>query len=203
MAKKIVKQSLGDFFVGQGDIIMFDAIADYAKKTLAALINPKSVGNVKEDTTNWTGEDVSTTVIRNEQGNVIATTPSAGTLAFEMTLANFSLAETNDLATLLLAGAGIDVNTLTVDWLESVGEATAFGFGVSLPLITRPVGIINADLNKTLIFPKAKITSALTIEDKMLCIHSTVEAQYLNIKDEEGKVGLQTGMIVNGQVAYE
>lgn len=192
----IKKVSLGDFFVGQGDIVMWDAIASYASATLASFVNGKSVGNVKEDSTNWTGEDISETAIRNEQGNPIATITTAGTLAFEMTLADFSLEDENDLAIELLKGAEIDISALTVPWLQSVGSATAMGFGVDLPVITRPIAIINEDLNKTLIFPKAKISSALVIEDKMICIHCVVSAQSVNT------AGLRTGMIVNGAIAY-
>lgn len=192
----IKKVSLGDFFVGQGDIVMWNAISSYASATLASFTGGKSVGNVKEDSTNWTGEDVSETVIRNEQGNPIATITTAGTLAFEMTLADFSLESENDLAIELLKGANIDISSLTVPWLQSVGTATAMGFGVDLPVITRPIGVINEDLNKTLIFPKAKISSALVIEDKMICIHCAVAAQSVNT------ASLKTGMIVNGAIAY-
>ena len=128
----IKKVSLGEFFVGQGDIVMWDEISSYASATLASFQNGRSVGNVKEDSTNWTGEDVSETVIRNEQGNPIATITTAGTLAFEMTLADFSLESENDLAIELLKGANISISTLTVPWLKSVGTATAMGFGVDL-----------------------------------------------------------------------
>lgn len=192
----IKKVSLGDFFVGQGDIVMWDEISSYASATLASFQNGRSVGNVKEDSTNWTGEDVSETVIRNEQGNPIATITTAGTLAFEMTLADFSLESENDLAIELLKGANINISSLSVPWLKSVGTATAMGFGVDLPVVTRPIAIINEDLNKTLIFPKAKISSALVIEDKMICIHCTVSAQSVNT------ASLKTGMIVNGAIAY-
>lgn len=192
----IKKVSLGDFFVGQGDIVMWDEISSYASATLASFQNGRSVGNVKEDSTNWTGEDVSETVIRNEQGIPIATITTAGTLAFEMTLADFSLESENDLAIELLKGSNINISSLSVTWLKSVGTATAMGFGVDLPVITRPIAIINEDLNKTLIFPKAKISSALVIEDKMICIHCTVSAQSVNT------ASLKTGMIVNGAIAY-
>ena len=45
----IKKVSLGDFFVGQGDIVMWDEISSYASATLASFQNGRSVGNVKED----------------------------------------------------------------------------------------------------------------------------------------------------------
>lgn len=192
----IKKVSLGDFFVGEGDIVMWDAIASYANATLASFLNGSSVGNVKEDSTNWTGEDISETVIRNEQGNSIATITTAGTLAFEMTLADFSLEAENDLAKLLLAGSDIDINSLTIPWLQNVATATAFGFGVDLPVITRPIAVFNQNLNKSLIFPKAQISSALVIEDKMICIHCAVSAQSVNTAT------LKSGMIVNGAIAY-
>lgn len=192
----ITKTSLGDFFVGQGDIVIWDEITNYSTASIASFSNGRSVGNVKEDSTSWTGEDISETIIRNEQGNPIATITTAGTLGFEMTLADFSLSTKNDLAKELLKGADIDVSALTIDWLQNSATSTAMGFGVDLPVITRPIAIFNEDLNKTLIFPKAKISSALTIEDKMVCIAVSVSAQQLNTDK------LKTGIILNGAIAY-
>ena len=188
----IVKQSLGDFFIGQGDMMYWDAINNYSTATLASLVNGKSFGNIKEDTTSWTGEDITETVIRNEQGNVITTTSTAGTLAFEATLADMD----NALVKMLLKGKDITVSGLDSDWIAQESTATAVGFGVELPVIEVPVGITNDAKNKTLIFPKAKIVSALTYEDKMFAIKMSITAQAINT------ASLSTGMILNGALDY-
>lgn len=188
----IVKQSLGDFFIGQGDMMYWDAINNYSTATLASLVNGKSFGNIKEDTTSWTGEDITETVIRNEQGNVITTTSTAGTLAFEAVLADMD----NALVKMLLKGKDITVSGLDSDWIAQESTATAVGFGVELPVIEVPVGITNDAKNKTLIFPKAKIVSALTYEDKMFAIKMSITAQAINT------ASLSTGMILNGALDY-
>ena len=191
----IVKTSLGDFFIGQGDMLYWDSLSSYASATLASLTNGKSFGNIKEDSTSWTGEDITETVVKNEQGNVIATTTTAGTLSFEATLAEMDSA----IVQKLLKGTSIQgISSLSVDWLESSGlaTATAVGFGVNLPVVEMPVGISNDTLDKTLIFPKAKVASALVIEDKMLCIKMSVTAQAINTDT------LTTGMIVDCALKY-
>lgn len=188
----IRKQSLGDFFIGQGDMIFWDSITDYSNATIASFVNGQSFGNIKEDSTSWTGEDMSETVIRNEQGNVIATTTTAGTLAYEATLAEMD----NAMVKKLLKASDIDVSDLTVDWLQSAGTATAVGFGVALPVVEMPVAISNDTLSKTLVFPKAKVASTFVIEDKMILIKMSITAQAINTEN------LKTGMIINGALSY-
>lgn len=189
----IVRQSLGEFFVGQGDMIYWDALASYDSKTIADFVNGKSFGNIKEDSTSWTGEDLTETAVRNEQGNPITTTTTAGTLSFECVLADFD----NAIVKKLLKGADINIASVTPDWLASTGTKNAIGFGYELPTIICPVGISNETLNKTLIFPKAKISSNLVIEDKLLCIHMSISAQAIHT------TSLATAMIVNGALVYD
>lgn len=188
----ITRQSLGDFFIGQGDMIYWDPIANYSLATLASFSNGKSFGNIKEDSTSWTGEDITETVVRNEQGNVITTTSTAGTLAFEATLADMD----NALVKMLMKAKDITVSGLDADWIAQESTATAVGFGVELPVVEIPVAITNDAKNKTLIFPKAKIVSALTYEDKMLAIKLSITAQAINTAN------LTTGMILNGALDY-
>lgn len=188
----ITRQSLGDFFIGQGDMIYWDPIANYSLATLASFTNGKSFGNIKEDSTSWTGEDITETVVRNEQGNVITTTSTAGTLAFEATLADMD----NALVKMLMKAKDITVSGLDADWIAQESTATAVGFGVELPVVEIPVAITNDAKNKTLIFPKAKVVSALTYEDKMLAIKLSITAQAINT------ASLTTGMILNGALDY-
>ena len=188
----ISRQSLGDFFIGQGDMIYWDPITNYSSATLATLTNGKSFGNIKEDSTSWTGEDITDTVVRNEQGNVITTTSTAGTLAFEATLAEMD----NAMVKKLLAGTEITLGSIDADWIASEATTTVVGFGVALPVVEMPIAITNDSKNKTLLFPKAKVVSALVYEDKMLAIKMSVTAQAIDT------TSLKTGMIINGALQY-
>ena len=76
-------ETLGKFFVGQGDMLIFDTPTDYSTATLASLANPKSLGDIKGDSTSWTGDDASISNIVNEQGNNVVSYVKAGTLSFE------------------------------------------------------------------------------------------------------------------------
>ncbi|MEG2151459.1 MAG: hypothetical protein RRY36_09605, partial [Bacteroidaceae bacterium] len=114
----IIKESLGEFFVGQGDMMFFDPILDYTAKTLADLKNGKSFGNIKEGSTSWTGEAITDTIVKNEQGNVIVTTPTAGTLAFEAVLTEMD----NAMVKKLLAGVDILLTGVTADWIKTVAS---------------------------------------------------------------------------------
>ena len=52
-----VIDSVGELFNGQGDIIIFDKPVDYSAATLVTLANPKSLGDIKLDSTTWSGDD--------------------------------------------------------------------------------------------------------------------------------------------------
>lgn len=188
----IKEKNLSEFFVGQGDMIYFDPVTDFSDATLATLTNGKSFGNIKEDSTGWTGDDVTTTTVRNEQGNPIVTVPTAGTYAWEFTLAEFD----DETVKMLLQGADIDVSDLTADWVKKEGTSV-IGVGTELPVIEMPVGLVNQTLNKTILAPKGQVTSSLVIEDKMVCIHCVVTAQMVNTKS------LKTITIINGSLTYD
>ncbi|MBR4983178.1 MAG: hypothetical protein IKY94_11535 [Lachnospiraceae bacterium] len=187
----ITKKKVSEFFVGQGDMFYFDAVTDYAQASLATLANGKSFGNVKEGSTGFTGEDVSTEVIRNEQGTAVVTIPTAGTYSWEFTLLEFD-AET---LKLLLKGVEIPVGEDTVEWFKSSGAA-AIGVGTTLPIVEVPVGFANQTLDKTILAPKGQITSTLTLEDKAWAIKCSVNAQFINTDN------LKPLMIVPGAIQY-
>ena len=50
-------------------MLLFETPEDYSNATLATLTGAKSLGDIKGDSTSWTGEAASTTTIVNEQGN--------------------------------------------------------------------------------------------------------------------------------------
>ena len=77
-------------FAGQGDLIMFDEVADYGTATLATLDKPVSLGQIVQDSTSWEGEDPEISEILDEQGNVITAKTASGTLGFSFDIASTS-----------------------------------------------------------------------------------------------------------------
>lgn len=176
-------------FAGQGDMVIFDAVEDYNTAAFANLANPKSLGQIVQESTSWEGEDPETTSILDEQGNTITATTAAGTLGFSYDMASTSL----DRFKVFLKGVDIES-------LENAAIGTgikAVGFGVNLPVITRPIMILNDELTKAFLYPKAKIVSNLTLSDGLWRIHSTVTCEYLDTPT------LKTGMVLEATFNYE
>lgn len=182
--------SAAKLFAGQGDLVIFDAISDYAGKTLANLANPKSLGQIVQDSTSWEGEDVNTDQILDEQGNLITARVTAGTLGF-----SFDIASTSPTMVKTFL-AGVDITGTTLTGLFDVDTVTAVGFGTALPVMTRPIAVLNDELNRAWIYPKAKITSNLTLADGLYRIHAVVLAENVDNKDQTNNTILATGMIV-------
>lgn len=182
--------SAAKLFAGQGDLVIFDAIADYAAKTLADLANPKSLGQIVQDSTSWEGEDVNTDPILDEQGNLITARVTAGTLGF-----SFDIASTSPTMVKTFL-AGVDITGTTLTGLFDTNTVSAVGFGTALPVMTRPIAVLNDELNRAWIYPKAKITSNLTLADGLYRIHAVVLAENVDNKDQTNNTILATGMIV-------
>lgn len=183
-------ESAQSLFVGQSDIILFDAVPDYSAATLASLTNPKSLGQVVGDSSNWTGEDVSVEEIHDEQGDLITATVSAGTLSYEFELASTS----KDVIKSFLAGAEISTPALA-SVFASVQNAV--GFGVDLPVMTRPIGWLNDEKKRLMLFPKAKITANLSYSDKLFRVHCAVLAEHID------RPQLKTGMVFDSTAAAQ
>ena len=182
--------SAAKLFAGQGDLVIFDAIADYAGKSLANLVNPKSLGQIVQDSTSWEGEDVNTDQILDEQGNLITARVTAGTLGF-----SFDIASTSPTMVKTFL-AGVDITGTTLTGLFDTNTVSAVGFGTALPVMTRPIAVLNDELNRAWIYPKAKITSNLTLADGLYRIHAVVLAENVDNKDQTNNTILATGMIV-------
>lgn len=175
-------------FVGQGDLIIFDEINNYASANFASLVNPKSLGQVVEDSTNWTGDDVSVDEIRDEQGDLITATVGAGTLAFECDLASTS----QTMIQTFLKGAALAGSAIPSVFGSGSGSGvTATGFGTELPVVVRPVAWLNDEKKRLIIFPKAKITANLSNSDKLMRVHLNVLAEYVDTTN------LKTAVIVD------
>lgn len=110
-------EAAAKLFAGQGDLVIFDPIADYSEATLGSLENPKSLGQIVQDSTSWDGEDVGTDQILDEQGNLITARVTAGTLAFSFEIASTSAAMVQK----FLAGHAVSAgsgSTLSIDGFD-------------------------------------------------------------------------------------
>ena len=186
-------ENAGVLFAGQGELIIFDEIADYGKSGLGIgdFANPKSLGQIVQDSTSWEGEDPETTEIKDEQGNIVTAKVAAGTLAWSFDLASTS----STMIKKFLKGMNVDVSALTTDntpWDENGMVVT--GFGVDIPVTTVPMAIVNDGMNKTWLYPKTKVTGSLAYSDGLWRIHCNCIAEYLNT------AGLKTGMLIEAKV---
>lgn len=175
-------------FVGQGDLIIFKAISDYSAATLADLEEPESLGQIVQDSTSWEGEDVSTDEILDEQGNLITAKVTAGTLSFSFDIASTSA---NMMKKFMKAA---DITPGNVAWLET--DATAVGFGVDLPVFTVPILVADQEKKRAWVYPKAKITSNLSLSDGLYRIHAVVLAEQVDTAN------LKTGILLEGTLKY-
>lgn len=171
-------------FSGQSDIIVGLENADYKTATIDILFaeeSAKSLGQIVEDSTSWDGDDPEMTPLKDEQGDTITTQVTAGTLAFSCEIASTS----TDMLKAFMKAEDISNFTSTV-----FGSAKAVGFGVDLPVTTRPILIANDEGNKALVFPKAKIVGNLSYSDKLWRVRISVTAEYIDTDN------LKTGMLL-------
>lgn len=175
-------------FAGVSDIIVGDIAADsaYESGTLDTLFaTAKSVGQVKEDSTNWTGDDPTVDSVKDEKGNIITTKTTAGTFAFEFLMASMS---PNILKAFMKAE----------DVASAVSSSGPFGAGagavkiVDLPVTVRPIMVANDVADKAIVFPKAKIVASITREDGVFFVKGTATAEFVDTT----KLG--TFMLLNG-----
>lgn len=178
-------------FVGQGDLIIFDEIKDYSTAKLENFENPKSLGQIVQDSTSWEGEDVSTDQILDEQGNIITAKVTAGTLGF-----SFDIASTSpDMMEKFMAAASISKENLgEPDFID--GEVSAVGFGVDIPVFTVPILVADQEKKLAWVYPKAKITSNLSLSDGLYRIHAVVVAEQVDTQY------LKTGIRLEGKLSY-
>lgn len=176
----IVKATPTSTFNGQSMIIVFNEVEDYSTATVADITaDGFDVGQVFQGSTTWTGEDPSFDNVLDEQGDVIVPNPTAGTYGFDFEMADFSSAK---FKTFL---KGVDITSLGTG--SAFGNtATAVATSEAMPVITRPIAIVNDESNKAAFFPKARIITGPSMEDKLFVLKSSVMAQDCNV---EGKLG--------------
>ena len=182
--------TVGSFFVGQGDIIVFDKPADYATTALSDLANPKSLGDIHLDSTNLTGDDPTLTPLKNEQGLAYYTTVENGTFGFEI----FVPSTSSDMLEAMM-NAEVVTDTFTVGGAFAVGS-TVTGAMHTSTIVEKPIMIVNETKNRALVVPKAKIVSSLAMQDKVVGIMVRVNAENIDTTD------LKTVMFVDGVISY-
>lgn len=191
-ATKIARAGVTDLFNGQSDIVLFDEITDYDTQKASELAGAKSLGQVVQDSTEWNGEDTEVNNILDEQGDVITASVTAGTLGFTFQMADTSAETFKE----FLKGSEISdtISSAGTGAWESITKV--IGFGYQLPTMTRPIMIVNDEMSKALLLPKAKIASNLTIEDGLLRVTVTVVAENVDT------TYLKTGMLIVGRTQY-
>lgn len=185
----ITRAGVTDIFNGQSDIVLFSEVSDYSTLTLATLAGAKSLGQIVQDSTEWNGEDPEVSNILDEQGDVITASVTAGTLGFTFEMADTSKESFKEFL------KGVDISSATSGDAWN-GTVSAVGFGTQLPTMTRPIMVVNDEMNKSILFPKAKITSNLTISDGLWRIAVTVVAENVDTAT------MKTGMLIVGKTKY-
>ena len=188
---KIKRAGVTDIFNGQSDIILFDEVKDYSSAKPSTLEGAKSLGQIVQDSTEWNGDDPEVENILDEQGDVITASVTAGTLGFTFQMADTSADNFKE----FLKGEVITGSFEGADGVWS-NVTKVVGFGYQLPTMTRPIMVVNDQMNKSILLPKAKITSNLTIEDGLLRIAVTVVAENVDTAT------LKTGMLIIGKTQY-
>lgn len=183
--------TVGSFFVGQGDIIIFSKPANYASASLSSLTNAQSLGDILLDSTNLTGEDPTLTPLRNEQGQTFYSTVEEGTFGFE-----FFVPSTSDDMLEAMMNAEVINDTFTGDNAFSA-SSTVVGVGHRSTVTERPIMIVNDTLNKALVVPRARIVTNLSMQERVIGIMVRVNADKIDTED------LKTIMFVEGAIEYD
>lgn len=176
----ITKATPTSTFNGQSYMIVFDEVSDYSTATVADITkNGFDVGQVYEGSTSWNGDDPSFEDKKDEQGDIIISTPTKGTYGFDFEMADFSASK---FKTFL---KGVDITSLGTG--SAFGTtATAVATTEEMPIIERPVAIVNDTSKKAIFLPKARILTGPAVEDKLFVLKAVCKAQDCNV---EGKLG--------------
>ncbi|WP_290145005.1 hypothetical protein [Muribaculum intestinale] len=190
----VTKADVSRLFMGQSDIILFDKVDDYNTAKISTLANPKSLGDIDQDSTSWTGDDPEVEPRRNEQGEAVTSRVTNGTQAYEFSIMSMDF---NNVKTFLAPGVVKDITATTgAAWGATNGIKKVVGFGSTPSVMTRPIMLSNDEGDLSLLFPKAKIVSNLTLDDGMFLLHVSVTAEAIDTDD------LDTAMLIEGKVEY-
>lgn len=191
----VTKADVSRLFMGQSDIILYDAVTDYNTAKISTLANPKSLGDIDQDSTSWAGDDPEVEPRRNEQGEAVTSRVTNGTQAFEFNIMSLDF---ENIKSFLSPGVVKSITATTgAAWGATNGIKKVVGFGSTPSVMTRPIMITNDEGDLSLLFPKAKIVSNLTLDDGMFLLHVTATAEAVDTAD------LDTAMLIEGKVLYE
>ena len=171
----IKSRKITEIFNGQSDIVLFDEPSGgYTAETTFANVTASgmSLGQVVEDSTSWEGEDPSIDSIKDEQGDIIVSSVTAGTYGFSCDVADIS----EEMAIALMKAAKVQ----TPGTSTGIGTLSGVLKFVELPITTRPIAIFNDEANKWILLPKAKIVGNLALDNKLWRIHIVATAEYVN-----------------------
>ena len=169
--------SSASFFKGYSTAIIFDALSGTATDP-SHLTNPKWIGSIFQGSTSWTGEAPTMTPHRNEDGNSVYTFASGGSSGIQLDVMSTS----DTMITTFLKGTTINTtNVGSPTWIDEAarGTVSAIGWGDQLPVIERPIALVNDLDNQVLLFPKALIAASIVNNDRALHIRLAVNAQEL------------------------
>ena len=190
----VTKADVSRLFMGQSDIILFDKVDDYNTAKISTLANPKSRVDIDQDSTSWTGDDPEIEPRRNEQGEAVTSRVTNGTQAYEFSIMSMDF---NNVKTFLAPGVVKAITATTgAAWGATNGIKKVVGFGSTPSVMTRPIMLSNDEGDLSLLFPKAKIVSNLTLDDGMFLLHVSVTAEAIDTDD------LDTAMLIEGKVEY-
>jgi len=165
------------FFKGYSTAIIFDALSG-TEKDPGDLVNPKWIGSIFQGSTSWTGEAPTMTPHRNEDGNSVYTFASGGSSGIQLDVMSTS----DTMITTFLRGTTItNANMGAPTYIDEAarGTVSAVGWGDQLPVIERPIALVNDLDNQVLLFPKALIAASIVNNDRALHIRLAVNAQEL------------------------
>ena len=171
----IKSRKITEIFNGQSDIVLFDAPADgYDADTSFADVTASgmSLGQVVEVSTSWEGDEPSIDSIKDEQGDIIVSTVTAGTYSFSCDVADIS----EEMAQEIMKATKVT----TPGTSTGIKTPTGVMKFVELPVTTRPIAIFNDEANKWILFPKAKIVGNLALDSKLWRIHIVATAEFID-----------------------
>lgn len=167
-------------FNGQSYLVIFDEVEDYTTATIDSILaSGIDLGQIFEGSTTMNADEASFEDKKDEQGDVIVSDPTAGTDGFDFEMADFSAARLQ----LFMRGRKI-THTASTDNTAGISiKGDVIGWGDKIPVIERPIGIINDNADKILIYPKARIITSRNTEDKLFVLKSTAKAQDCNTEN--------------------
>ena len=187
----ITKATPTSVFNGQCYIIIFDGVADYSVATLGSITaNGFDVGQVYQGSTSWMGEDGSFEDELDEQGDINISNPTKGTAGFDFEMADFSAEKFKTFFK--------SQEITTVGTGSALGESiSAVAAGDEIPVIDRPIELINDTSKRAIFFPKARILTGPSMENKLFVLKASVKAQDCNIAGKLGTMMLIDKVALN------